>query len=127
MKHDYDNLKRGALSNAKGKTRVTMFIDDDVLSHFRDKASSKGRGYQTEINAYLRTDLSTKAQSIISDVRLTGFEVVRSAAEPMQVIMVTTKSAKVLPHSPMFSSAWEAVRESMQKRVRKSRLEETLT
>lgn len=33
-----------------GKTRVTMHVDDDVLHHFK----SRGRGYQTRMNAVLR-------------------------------------------------------------------------
>lgn len=54
MEHDFENSRRGAVIQSTGKTRVTMFLDDDVLEHFRKVATQNGRGYQTEINASLR-------------------------------------------------------------------------
>jgi uncharacterized protein (DUF4415 family) len=41
-------------SAAKGKTRVTMFLDDSVLETFRYRAEAEGRGYQTLINEALK-------------------------------------------------------------------------
>lgn len=41
-------------SEAKGKTRITIMIDNDLLSAFRAKARSEGTGYQTLINQALR-------------------------------------------------------------------------
>ena len=55
-----DNIRRGAIIKDAGKTRVTMYLDNDVLEHFRTLATQKGRGYQTEINAALRSTLSGK-------------------------------------------------------------------
>jgi uncharacterized protein (DUF4415 family) len=37
-----------------GKTRITIYIDDDLLGAFRERADSAGRGYQTMINDALR-------------------------------------------------------------------------
>jgi hypothetical protein len=37
-----------------GKTRITIYIDDEVLDAFRDRARSEGRGYQTAMNEALR-------------------------------------------------------------------------
>ena len=54
MDHDFDNIRRGAVIKDAGKTRVTMYLDNDVLDHFRKVATQKGHGYQTEINAALR-------------------------------------------------------------------------
>jgi uncharacterized protein (DUF4415 family) len=54
MKHDVDNAVRGAVIGDAGKTRVNMYIDNDIVEHFRALATSRGRGYQTEINAALR-------------------------------------------------------------------------
>ena len=54
MDHDFDNIRRGAVIKDAGKTRVTMYLDNDVLDHFRTVATRKGHGYQTEINAVLR-------------------------------------------------------------------------
>jgi uncharacterized protein (DUF4415 family) len=39
---------------AKGKTRITIMLDNDVLMAFRAKADSEGTGYQTLTNQALR-------------------------------------------------------------------------
>lgn len=39
---------------AKGKTRITIMLDNDLLMTFRAKAESEGTGYQTLINQALR-------------------------------------------------------------------------
>ena len=57
MKHDFATAKRGAIVDSKGKTRITIFLDDDVLEHFREIAAANGRGYQTEINRHLRDSM----------------------------------------------------------------------
>lgn len=58
MKHDYEKARRGSVIQSTGKTRVTMYLDDDVIDHFRKMATEQGRGYQTEINACLRQAIS---------------------------------------------------------------------
>lgn len=57
MKHDFATAKRGAIVDSKGKTRITIFLDDDVLEHFREMAAANGRGYQTQINQSLRDSM----------------------------------------------------------------------
>jgi uncharacterized protein (DUF4415 family) len=42
----------------KRKTRITIYLDDEVLSQFRSLSEQCGKGYQTLINAALRTRLS---------------------------------------------------------------------
>lgn len=54
MEHDFDHIRRGAVIADEARTRVTMFLDNDVLAHFRTRATRKGRGHQAEINAALR-------------------------------------------------------------------------
>jgi len=39
---------------AKGKTRITILLDNDVLATFRARAEAEGIGYQTLVNAALR-------------------------------------------------------------------------
>lgn len=39
---------------AKGKTRITIMLDNDVLVSFRARAEAEGIGYQTLINRALR-------------------------------------------------------------------------
>jgi uncharacterized protein (DUF4415 family) len=38
----------------KRKTRITIYLDDEVLSAFRSLSERSGTGYQTLINAALR-------------------------------------------------------------------------
>ncbi|HEX19938.1 MAG TPA: CopG family transcriptional regulator [Acidiferrobacteraceae bacterium] len=60
MKKEYNfkGARRGAVISQKGKTRITMYLDDDILEAFREKADAAGRGYQTLINDTLREYLS---------------------------------------------------------------------
>ena len=43
----------------KRKTRITIYLDDEVLSQFRSLSEKSGQGYQTLINAALRSRLSS--------------------------------------------------------------------
>ena len=56
MKDEYDfrHGKRGAVIPQTGKTRITIYIDNDVLEAFRSRAESSGTGYQTMMNQALR-------------------------------------------------------------------------
>jgi hypothetical protein len=59
MKDEYDfsNAKRGAVASAKGKTRITIMLDDAVIEAARALAENEGFGYQTVINNALRQAL----------------------------------------------------------------------
>jgi uncharacterized protein (DUF4415 family) len=41
-------------AEAKGKTRITIMLDNDLLALFRARAEAEGVGYQTLINRALR-------------------------------------------------------------------------
>ena len=45
---------------AKGKSRITIMLDNDVLSFFRERAEAEGIGYQTLINAALREVIGSR-------------------------------------------------------------------
>jgi hypothetical protein len=62
--------KRGSALDAKGKTRITIYVDDDVLSHFRKIAASEGIGYQTAINRNLRQSMERPIASSFVGTRL---------------------------------------------------------
>jgi uncharacterized protein (DUF4415 family) len=66
MKKEYDfsKGKRGAVIPQVGKTRITIYIDNDVLEEFRDRADTKGRGYQTMINEALREYLNKTGRPV---------------------------------------------------------------
>ena len=50
-----------------GKTRITMYVDDDVLAAFRVQAEQQGIGYQTAINQVLR-DYLNKGESALENL-----------------------------------------------------------
>jgi uncharacterized protein (DUF4415 family) len=62
MKREYDfsRGRRGALDRIpKGKTRITIRLDDDVIRWFRRQVHAAGGGnYQTLINLALREHIS---------------------------------------------------------------------
>jgi uncharacterized protein (DUF4415 family) len=60
MKKEYDfsRGRRGPVIQPRGKTRITIYLDDDVLERFRERADRAGHGYQTLINQALRDHLA---------------------------------------------------------------------
>ena len=52
--YDFSKGKRGAAIPQKGKTRISIFIDNSVLESFRARAEKAGTGYQTMMNDALR-------------------------------------------------------------------------
>ena len=56
--YDFSHGKRGAVVPATGKTRITIFLDDDILAAFRVRAQAEGKGYQTLINEALRQSVA---------------------------------------------------------------------
>lgn len=66
MKREYDfsKARRGAIASGKGKTRITIYLDDDVLAAFRELADKSGRGYQTIINEALGEYLSSASRPV---------------------------------------------------------------
>lgn len=59
-KLEFNKGKRGAVINSTGKTRITIYLDDDLLDAFRAMAERKGTGYQTLINQALRNSVNRK-------------------------------------------------------------------
>lgn len=61
--YDFSNGKRAKdiphlaklQAEAKGKSRITIMLDNDVLLAFRAKADAEGIGYQALINQTLRS------------------------------------------------------------------------
>ena len=83
MKKEYNfsQGKRGAVLHPRGKTRITIHLDDEVLEAFRERAGRAGRGYQTMINEALReylrqaenrVDAATIRRIVREELRRTG-------------------------------------------------------
>ncbi len=51
---DLRDAKRGAVIEERGKQRITIMLDSDILAAFRERAAASGSGYQTLINQALR-------------------------------------------------------------------------
>ena len=66
MKKEYDfsRAKRGAVVPQKGKTRISIYIDNDVLEQFRRRADESRRGYQTMMNEVLREYLAKSTRPV---------------------------------------------------------------
>lgn len=62
--YDFSGARQGAVVKQPGKTRITMYVDDDVLQAFRERAEASGRGYQTMINEALREHLGKSLQPL---------------------------------------------------------------
>mgnify|MGYP003391898675 CR=1 FL=1 len=62
--YDFSQAKRGAVIPQTGKTRITIYIDDDVLETFREKGDAAGKGYQTLMNEALRDYLGKVKQPL---------------------------------------------------------------
>jgi uncharacterized protein (DUF4415 family) len=73
MKKEYDFKKgrRGAvLSVPKGKTRITIRLDDDVIAWFKHEVTEAGGGnYQSLINSALRDYIAQRAESLEDTLR----------------------------------------------------------
>ena len=68
MKKEYDfsKGKRGAVIKTRGKTRITIHLDDDVIDAFRVRAEESSHGYQTLINDALREYLASASKPVDS-------------------------------------------------------------
>lgn len=66
MKEEYDfrDGERGAVIPRPGKTRITIYVDNDVLETFRERAEDSGRGYQNAMNQALREYLERSSSAV---------------------------------------------------------------
>jgi uncharacterized protein (DUF4415 family) len=76
MKEEYDfsEGKRGAVIATTGKTRITIYLDDEIVQRFKSQSEQTGKGYQTLINdalnAYLGvTELPLTSEAVRKIVR----------------------------------------------------------
>jgi uncharacterized protein (DUF4415 family) len=73
MKKDYDfsGADRGPVVPApRGKTRITIRLDEDVIAWFKDQVDQAGGGnYQTLINNALRDYIGSKEEPLEETLR----------------------------------------------------------
>ena len=70
MKKEYDFSKgrRGAVIPTIGKTRTTIYLDDEIVQQFKARSEETGKGYQTLINEALNVYLGVAEKPITLEV-----------------------------------------------------------
>ena len=66
--YDFSKGKRGPVVTEKGKTRITIFLDDEIIRRFRALAQNTGKGYQTLINQALKQQLAIEEALLTATV-----------------------------------------------------------
>ena len=87
--YDFSKAERKALIPNKGKTRISIFIDNAVLDAFRSKAESAGIGYQTMMNEALKQFISESGRPITE----TSLRQILKEVLPPTQKRLTTRSA----------------------------------
>lgn len=83
--NDFRKGKRGRIvppeAEQRGKTRITIRLDEDLVDHFLREADATGgaKGYQTLINEALRQHVEGKAPKIADTLRKIVREELRAA------------------------------------------------
>lgn len=66
--YDFSRGKRGAVIPTTGKTRITIYMDDAIVSRFKAQSEKTGKGYQTLINEALKAYLGLAEQPVTQDL-----------------------------------------------------------
>ena len=66
--YDFSKGKRGPVVTEKGKTRITIFLDDEIIRRFRALAQKTRKGYQTLINQALKQQLAIEEPRLTATV-----------------------------------------------------------
>lgn len=82
--YDFSKARRGpVVTLPKGKTRITIRLDDDVLEWFRTQVREGGGGnYQTLINHVLRDAMARSREPLEAVVRRVVRQELREHAAP---------------------------------------------
>jgi uncharacterized protein (DUF4415 family) len=86
QRYDFSHGKGGRISapepEPRGKTRITIRLDGDLVDHFLQEAEASGgaTGYQTLINEALRQHVEGKAPKLEETLRRILREEMRAAS-----------------------------------------------
>ena len=86
QKYDFSQGRRGRIvppePEPRGKTRITIRLDEDLVDHFLKEAEASGgaTGYQTLINTALRQHVEGKAPKLADTLRRIVREEMRKAS-----------------------------------------------
>ena len=86
QRYDFSRGKRGRIlppaPEPRGKTRITIRLDEDLIDHFLKEAEASGgaTGYQSLINEALRLHVEGKAPKLADTLRKIVREEMRAAS-----------------------------------------------
>ena len=67
QEYDFSKGKRGAIIPSQGKTRITIYLDNEILDCFREQAEAAGIGYQTLINQILKEHIQFDSEVSLTE------------------------------------------------------------
>jgi uncharacterized protein (DUF4415 family) len=81
LEYDFSKAKRGAvIPVSKGKTRITIRLDEEVIAWFRSRVEKAGGGnYQSLINEALREHIARAREPLEATLRRVIREEIRRA------------------------------------------------
>jgi uncharacterized protein (DUF4415 family) len=82
--YDFSKAKRGpVVKPPKGKTRITIRLDDEILEWFKGQVDTAGGGnYQSMINDALNAYIASRKEPLEVVVRRVVREELKKAGEP---------------------------------------------
>ncbi|MGR3887526.1 BrnA antitoxin family protein [Pseudomonas sp. 1152_12] len=104
MKSEYDfsEATRGPIASSKGKTRITIMLDDAVIEAARDRAENAGTGYQTIINNLLRQALVPETHKLTSPTAKKPASKSRTTISRTEVAILEKKMASLVIEMQLF-------------------------
>ena len=66
--YDFSKGKRGTVISNTGKTRITIYMDDTIVSRFKAQSEKTGKGYQTLINEALKAHLGLTERPVTREL-----------------------------------------------------------
>ena len=66
--YDFSKGRRGAVVSTTGKTRITIYLDDQIVQRFKAQSEKTGKGYQTLINDALHSYLSGREKPLTAEL-----------------------------------------------------------
>jgi uncharacterized membrane-anchored protein len=87
--YDFSRGTRGAVASSRGKTRVTIYLDNEIVSAFKIESERTGKGYQTLINEAL-------AQSVgAAEAPLTAARLRKILREERETLLAALRAALI--------------------------------
>ena len=67
QEYGFSNGKRGAILSSKGKTYITIYLDNEILDRFQEQPEAAGIGYQTLINQVLKEHIQFDSEVSLTE------------------------------------------------------------